>query len=221
MRRAIVWGLPALVWAGFSLWYTDCGGPLTEQEIGAWVAELEARDAPPRMVESLRRFMENDSGRQFLMLNAIDLAEDPPDVEGAAPGESAEQLMGRYMEHMYAQLFRRACHPVVYGYAVNPAMDIVGIDGAEQWTAGALMRYRSRRSFMEVVAHPDTRGRHEFKVAAMEKTIAYPIETVLYLGDPRLILGLLFLAGAALADLVTGRRPQGPPLRRPADIPTD
>ena len=204
-RRVAIWGIPALLYAAFFGWYTDLGGPLAPEEIERFLVGFEEQGSTPEVVERLREFMETDTGRQFLMLNALDMAEDPPDVPGAEPGETAEQLMNRYMEHMYVELFQRACHPVIVGDAVHTAMDRVGIEGAEEWTMGALFRYRSRRSFMEVVSNPETRSRHEFKVAALDKTIAYPIETRLYLGDPRLLLGLLLLAGASLADLAIGR----------------
>ena len=46
-----------------------------------------------------------------------------------------------------------------------------------------------------------SRSKSRGSTAALEKTIAYPIEPGLYLGDPRLILGLLLLALTALADL--------------------
>ena len=49
-------------------------------------------------------------------------------------------------------------------------------------------------------SNPAFRGKHHFKTAALEKTIAYPIETDLYLGDPRLLLGLILLAITALID---------------------
>ena len=58
-----------------------------------------------------------------------------------------------------------------------------------------------------MISNPETLGRHEFKVAALEKTIAYPIETVIYLGDPRLLLGLTLLSLVALTDIALyGRR---------------
>jgi hypothetical protein len=72
-------------------------------------------------------------------------------------------------------------------------MDLVGIEGAEIWDQAALMRYKSRRAFMEVVTHPNMGSKHAFKVAAMEKTIAYPVETVIYLSDPRLLLALILI----------------------------
>ncbi len=211
-RRYVIWGVPALVFVVFTLWYTDFGGPLTEAEISTYMNKLEAHNAPPEMRDRLRAFMETDTGRQFLMVNIIDFNENPPDVPGAEPGETAQQLMDRYMEHMYAELFKRACHPTTMGNAVFAAMDLVGMehmDTAGVWDAGAFMRYRSRRTFMEIVSIPETRDRHAFKVAALDKTIAYPIETQIYIGDPRLLLGLLLLSLAALLDIAFGRQPQG------------
>jgi hypothetical protein len=141
----------------------------------------------------IEEFMREDSGRQFFVVNNIDMSENPQDVEGAQPGEDADQLMGRYMEHMYAELFKRASHPVFLGSAVSTAIDIVGIENAESWDSAALMRYKSRRAFMEIVSNPKMLGKHEFKIAALNKTIAYPVETVVYLSDPRLLLGLILI----------------------------
>ncbi len=201
--RLIIWGVVAFVFLAFFAWYTDLRGPLTESEISEYLATLEARNAPPETLARLTNFMEEDTGRQFFMLNAIDMSDNPPDVPGAAPGETAEQLMARYMEHMYTELFSRACHPTLIGPAVAPAMDLVGTKGlsqAEDWTMGGFMRYRSRRSFMEIVTIPETRERHDFKIAALDKTIAYPVEARLNLGDPRWVLALVLVALASILD---------------------
>ncbi len=205
-RRIWVWGISALIYGAFVFWYTDFKGPLQPDEIAGFIAKLEANGAPPEGLDRIRRFMETDTGRQFLMVNLLDMNEDPPDVAGAEPGESASQLMDRYMEHMYPQLFTRACHPVTMGIAVSTAMDLAGIEGAEVWDVAALMRYRSRRSLMEIASNPEMPGRHDFKMAALTKTIAFPIETRIYLGDPRLLLGLTLFGVAALLDLVLARR---------------
>ena len=196
-----IWISLLVIYAGFFLWYTNIGGKLDKEEIEFFLEKLEERtsanSADPETYNSqknlIKRFMEEDTGRQFLMVNNIDMDDDPEDVEGAEPGESAERLLDRYMEHMYAQLLKRACHPVFAGNAVHPSMDLVGIEGAEIWDQAALMRYKSRRAFMEIVTHPNMGSKHAFKVAAMEKTIAYPVETVLYLGDPRFLLALILI----------------------------
>lgn len=208
-KRLVIWLIPTLAYTIFVAWYTDFGGPLRDQEIETYLGRFESLGFSQERRTRIRRFMESDTGRPFLMVNVVDYADDPPDVEGAEPGESSAQLMNRYMEHMFVQLFARACHPTVMGQAVHTTLDLVGVEelsGAERWDMGALFRYRSRRTFLEIVTIPETLGRHEFKVAALDKTIAYPIETQLNLGDPRALLGLFLLAGAALTDLFWTRR---------------
>jgi hypothetical protein len=149
--------------------------------------------SPELRKDFLRKFMEQDTGRQFIMVNSVEMNKNPEDVAGANPGESADQLMSRYMEHMWPNLLKRASHPIFGGYAIWESMDLVGIEGAETWDQAALMRYKSRRAFMEIVTHPDMRSRHVYKVAALQKTIAYPVEPVGYYSDLRIILGMLIL----------------------------
>ncbi len=66
------------------------------------------------------------------------------------------------------------------GEAVHDALDLVGVEDwetAQQWTTAAMVRYRSRRTFMEIITHPDTVDRHEFKIAALDKTYVLLIWT--------------------------------------------
>ena len=198
--RTKLWLVPALLYGIFVFWYTDFSGPLSDNEVDQFVATMKANGSEPETIAFIQKFARQDSGRQFLMVNNIDMNESPPNVEGAEPGESASKLMGRYMAHMIPALLARACHPVLMGSAVYPTMDLVGIEGAEDWDQAALFRYRSRRALLEIVTNPAFNGKHHFKTAALDKTIAYPIETSLYLGDPRLLLGLIILALTALID---------------------
>ena len=208
-RRALIWGIPTLFYVIFVGWYTDFGGPLQEDEIETFLERLDGIGFDDERLARIRRFMEEDSGRPFLMLNVIDYADDPPQLAGAPEGASAEELMNVYMEHMYRELLKRACHPVSGGLAVFDALDLVGMESlatAERWDMGAFMRYRSRRSFMEIITIPETHERHDYKVAALDKTIAYPVETFVNLGDLRVHVGLVLFALAALIDLASGRR---------------
>lgn len=198
--RSKLWLISALIYSAFVFWYSDFGGPVTETEIQKWKQSMQANGTSPERIAYFEQFLQEDTGRQFLMLNAIDMNENPPNVEGAEPGESADQLMGRYMEHMFPELLGRASHPVIIGSAPFTAIDLVGIEGAESWDQGAFFRYRSRRDFMHIIANPVMLESHKFKLAALEKTIAYPIETSLNLGDLRLLFGLLILVLTALLD---------------------
>ena len=95
-----------------------------------------------------------------------------------------------------------ATHPILGGTAAADAIDVWGIDGAERWDQGVLIRWRSRRDLMNlIVAGVSREGQssHDYKMAGMEKTIAYPLDPWFYLGDPRLVFGLAFLViGLAL-----------------------
>jgi hypothetical protein len=108
---------------------------------------------------------------------------------------------------MYPALFKRACHPVFVGDAVHGALDSVGLERPELWGRTALMRYRSRRDMIEIATNPAFHGRHAFKIAAFDRTVAFPVETVLYLSDPRVLLFVLLLAAVTVGDIVLqGRR---------------
>ena len=208
MGRKGLWGGAALLWVLFTFWYTNTGGALTPEEVEHYVARYAEANGGGSS-ERLRAFLAADTGNQFLMVNLLDFDEDPPTVAGAQVGESAQSLLGRYMEFMWPALLSRACHPVWMGRAVGPNMDVVGIENADGWNQAALMRYRSRRDMIEIASNPEFAGRHEFKLAALEKTIAFPVENALYLSDPRLLLALLLLILCGLADrFLTPRRSQ-------------
>jgi hypothetical protein len=194
-----VWISLLVIYSSFFIWYIDIGGKLSDEEIQYYADKFESnalkdgRVLEPRIMELLQKFMEEDSGKQFLMVNVIDMSENPTFPDGTVSEESADNLMNEYMEHMYGEILKRASHPVFMGSSVNNSMDLVGIENAEVWETAALFRYKSRRAFLEIVTHPDMNSKHKYKIAALEKTIAFPVETQLYLGDPRLLLGLIFL----------------------------
>ena len=197
------WLILGAVYIGFFFWYTDMGGKLSQEEIQVFIKKHEQNiiddgvspdsEELQLRINILRKFMEEDNGKQFIMVNNIEMNKDPGDVLGANPGESADQLMSRYMEYMWPNLLRRASHPIFMSNAVYQSMDLVGIEGGEVWDQAALMRYKSRRAMMEIVTHPDMMDRHVFKVAALQKTIAYPVEPFVFYSDIRIIFGMFIL----------------------------
>ena len=128
------------------------------------------------------------------MWNAVDLLDTPKQVKGVEPGDTSEEVVDRYAEPFFAQAMMRASHPVMLGIAANTALDIWGIEGGDDWETGLLVRYRSRRDIMEMIEEMATSGSeiHSFKVAAVEKTIAFPLDPWFHAGDPRLLLLMVF-----------------------------
>lgn len=205
-KRTGLWLVPVVIYVVFSLWYTNLGGPLSSEEIDSFVAQLEQNGAPAARIASIRGFMEEDSGNQFIMINALDMRENPPDLPATGPDATASDLINHYMEHMYPAQFARASHPIFFGRAISDAMDISGIEGAEHWDMGALFRYRSRRDIMAISTNPLFAERHDYKMGALEKTIAYPVEASFYLSDPRLLLALILFSLVSFIDLMIYRR---------------
>jgi hypothetical protein len=100
---------------------------------------------------------------------------------------------------------RNATHPILGGTAAADAIDVWGIEGAARWDQGVLIHYRSRCDLMNLIVTGvseqarEDQNPHDYKVAGMEKTIAYPLDPWFCLGDPRLVFGLAFLViGLAL-----------------------
>ncbi len=89
-RRQIIWGVPTVLYALFVLWYTDFGGPPQRAEINSYIAVMKDRGFSAEMQSRFTGFMESDTGSQFLMLNAIDMAENPPFVDEKTAGETAD-----------------------------------------------------------------------------------------------------------------------------------
>lgn len=211
-RVTWIWLIATLLYLVFFSWYTSFGGPLTAAEIDQFMEKMESRstDATPERLAMIRQFMEEDTGDDFVMINVIDMYETPLAIPGVEPGETSDEVLAKYMEYMYPALFARASHPVLFGEAANTAMDLMNAPGMHKWTRGAAMRYRSRRDLLEISSNPQFSGSHDFKIAAMAKTIAFPIDPWWHLGDPRLILGLLLaLIASALSWWSSARRSPG------------
>ncbi len=210
-RVRLTWTILAILYALFFNWYTACGGPLTPAEIEHYTALFaeQGDGTTPERAAILKQFMETDTGDDFVMVNVIDMHDTPLRIEGVEPGQTSDEVLGRYMEYMYPALFKRASHPVFFGRAAAPAMEMFGIEGVRDWTQGAGMRYRSRRDLLEIATNPAFSGPHEFKVAAMEKTFAFPVDPWFHLGDPRLLLALACLIVGLAVTAFSGRGAPG------------
>jgi hypothetical protein len=185
------WALLLGIYGVFVYWYTSFQGPLSEAEIETYLAALREAGGNDERLALWRAFMESDTGDDFVMINVVDLRDRPLAMEGVSPDETAADVLARYTAPFLGAAIRSAAHPILYGNAAAPALDLWGIDGAERWSNGGLVRYRSRRDLMDQVVRTSRLDIHEFKIAAMEKTIAYPLDPWWHLGDPRLLLALV------------------------------
>jgi hypothetical protein len=206
MNRFYFWFTAALLYVFFVVWYTNFDGPMQEDEIAEVLKQARASGRSVQSLKTLEDFMRTDTGNDFIMVNLLDMNESPPDLPATGPGADPMQLINHYMEHMYPAQFKRASHPIFFGRAVADVMDISGVEGANHWDQGALFRYRSRRDIIAIATNPAFNERHDYKMAALTKTIAFPVEPVLNPGDARIVFGLLLFSIFSLLDMFLFRR---------------
>lgn len=99
-RRLLLWGVPVALWFIFAGWYTDFGGPLSEDEVAEAMTYFDDRGIAADARVRIHQFLANDSGRQFLIVNNIDMSETPPRMEGFGPDATSADYMNHYMEHI-------------------------------------------------------------------------------------------------------------------------
>ncbi|MEM7377956.1 MAG: hypothetical protein AAF460_10670, partial [Pseudomonadota bacterium] len=197
------------LWASFFAWYTSFKGPLTNAEIDAYLARVSALERTPdaAAVAKLRRFMEEDTGGDFIMLNLGYLYEVPRDTGGTAAGDSTEAVLSNYLAFVLPALLSRASHPVQFGSAAGAALELLNADGMAEWDNTLSMRYRSRRDFMDFATDPGMPSARVFKLASVERAIAFPVDPWYHFGDLRFLLALILaLIGSTVSWLLSCRR---------------
>ena len=198
--KNIHWYFFILFYVFFFIWYTNLSGPLNDKEIKFFMKVISERAVnDEQRIERLRKFMEEDDGKDFFMVNFLDYNDTPETMPATGKGASSSNLMNYYMEYMYPEMFKRASHPVFFSDVFFPAMDIVSAEGMEDWDNVALVRYRSRKDMLQIGLNPIFDERHPYKIEALDKTIAIPVETPI-LNDLRLILFILFLTLGLFID---------------------
>jgi hypothetical protein len=96
-RRRLLWITPTAIWLLFTFWYTDFGGPLTDEEIAVGIEKVRSQGYGAQQISDLEAFLKSDTGRQFLMVNNIDMNDNPPQMPGFGPDATASDYVNHYM----------------------------------------------------------------------------------------------------------------------------
>ena len=203
----IHWIISLLLYFGFFVWYTNLSGPLSEEEIDLVIKRMDKGETTISEEDrsNFIKFLRNDDGGDFYMVNFLDLNENPPIMEKTGESATATDLLDYYMEYMYPELFIRASHPVFAGNVSANALDHLGAEETKEWDRTAIMRYRSIRDLLEIGNNEIFSERHEYKINALVKTIAIPVSAP-FLFDFRVIFFLFLLTLTLLIDKLRFRR---------------
>ncbi len=196
-----IWLLVPLIYTLFSLWYFNWQGALTPVEIDRFMAAFEELEGSKHTDKAtFRRFLEEDDGGEFIMLNQVQLRRG--DVVHPLTGKAmnASELVGEYFGPFALSLLKRGGHPVFQARTLGGNIDSWNAETNVGFGTTAMMRYKSRRDVVELVLAPAFADAHIYKLAAIERTISYPTRIVMstWLRPPvAVLLALLLLASLA------------------------
>jgi hypothetical protein len=204
-----IWILVPAAYGIFLLWYYNWNGPLQPDEISDLVEAFNRAEGNQHTdAEVFRKFLEGDDGREFVMLNLIQLHEGTIAHPVSGKKMSASSLIGEYFGPFSLALLKRGGHPVFQARTVGGNIDSWNADDNVGFGTTAMMRYRSRRDLVELVLDPAFADGHVFKLAAIERTISYPTQIAMStsLGPPVTVLLLLLLLASLAQNIVFFRK---------------
>ncbi len=208
----IRWAVFALIYALFLVWYGGSGDPISPEEVEKYMAIAEARNSGPDDARErvsgfsarLREFMETDDGQEFVMVNLNVYRDAPRYADGHEAIGSAEEAEREYGRRIAPRLFARAIHPLVM---VDPAVRLAGIGDFERqdWSRVTLVRYRSRRDFVEFILHPAFAQDVNHKWAALSRSHAMAATPRVSFATIRLVPLLILVVIGLLLDRIGAR----------------
>ena len=188
----------AFLYLAFLYWYTNWSGAISAEEVDRYIEQFSAGSGTQYTdIEVLRRFLEEDDGKEFVMQNFVTLHSGK--ISHPVTGEQVDpqEVIGGYFKPFAKALFKRGGHPVFMARKVGGYIDSWNGDGDPQWAATAMMRYRSRRDLIELASDKRFSDIHIFKTTSIEKTVSFPVQiNMSFFLRPRAYvpMGLLWLA---------------------------
>jgi hypothetical protein len=185
-----IWGIALLLYALFYLWYVGFRRKVTPDEVEKTMSLFDdGADWTEQQRENLRKFLANDDGKDFVMVNLLLLNH---------PQQESRKKLNTYQKIFLGSLLRKAGHPVLIAMAASGNVENVACDQDEGWGAAGMIRYRSRRDLMEILPATIGSEHHGLKLAALERTFAFPASPWFLFGGPKLLAPLVIALVAAL-----------------------
>ena len=155
-------------------------------------------------LQVLRRFMETDDGKEFVMCNLVRLF--PHEVAHPVTGKmySAPNMVQMYFSGFVPTLIRAGGHPMMMMRQAGGYVDAWNTPPDPGWSIVGMVRYRSRRDMMVLATDQRFFDVHPLKIAAIAQTFSLPTQHVFGMAiRPRTGVALMLVLVAALAHLAS------------------
>ena len=196
-----IWLTASALYLAFLYWYINWSGPIAAEEIGSYIEKFsKGSGAAHTDADVVRRFMEEDDGKEFVMQNFVTLHSGKMSHPVTGEQVNPQDVLAGYFKPFAKELFKRGGHPVFMTRKVGGYIDSWNCDKDPQWVATAMMRYKCRRDLIELASDQRFSDIHIFKTSAIDKTVSFPVQiTMSFFLRPRFYvpLGLVWLASMA------------------------
>ncbi len=202
-KTQIAFGAALLgAFAGFWRWHSPPAKKLTREEIDHYLEIISKLSAPSdegseRFITRLRPWAEADDGKPVYMLSLLryfpELRRFPgsPEFDG-----TPEESNAHYEKTIAPMWFRKASYPTADGPVQG--QNLLQIQpGQENWNTAMVVRYPSRRKFLQLLAEPAYARAEAYKLMAVE------IDLMPVSGD-KVVPDLRWIAGGSLLALFLG-----------------
>jgi len=187
--------------AAFWRWHSPKVKPLTKHEIDHYLeiaAKLPLSEGHmDPIIESLRTWAEADDGKPVYMLNMIRYFDENKRWPGAPEFQGTPEEANEYYEKSVTPLWlKHASYPIVGGKAQGQNL-IQTLPDQDPWSTAQMVRYPSRRTFLQLLADPSYAPYVSYKFMSLEIDLV-PVSGDKVIPDARWIVGgtslALFLA---------------------------
>lgn len=161
-------------------------GPMRREEIDQYLSILEQRPYPaeekPALMQSLRAWMEADDGQPVYMLNLMRFRHELRHFDGDLDFDGTPREANvRYERAVMPLLLERGGY-AAYAGTIEDANLMSSEAELDHWSRILLVRYPSRRSFMDMLVDPAFQRVVPYKLMAL-KVVLTPTRRELLLPD--------------------------------------
>lgn len=208
MRRIGFMGALALVFIGLTaavfLWQNPgvAGQRLTQAQTESYLARADRQivmpaDEKAATLRTLRYFAEHDDGRPVYMLNLMRFYPRVRPLTGGPPAAMSPAAANAFYEgRAVGMLLPMGGTAPFMGVAEGPDVLPYDADG-DRWSRMLVIRYPSRRAFLELVADPRYPAILPYKLASLQVILA-PFAAEMAMPDTTLsvgaVLAMIFLS---------------------------
>jgi len=202
LYRPSVWILviSALLLALFFVWYRGGQTPLSPQEQQHYLGRVQQLPSAVREfvdVESIRAFMQTDDGKPFYVVNLFQLNEQAEYPQAQNPPTPGLQAFNRFSRLMLPIWIQHGAHPVFVSQ-INAAF-------FNDWDLVSVVRYRSRRDFMNIQTSEDYAQILPHRFAATRANIRLKLPGIA-IPSPVFMVPVLFLCSSFVVITFHRRR---------------